>query len=111
MARRVWLWRVLMLLLLALAGACGGSDEPTEESVDGEWVELAPVPTPRTEVAAVSDGDLIHVIGGFDGGGATVSTVEVYDMGEDGWTDGPPLPIALNHAAAASLDGVRLRGL
>ncbi|MGH2690429.1 MAG: Kelch repeat-containing protein [Actinomycetota bacterium] len=61
-------------------------------------------PTPRTEVAAaVADGSIL-VAGGF-APGATVPTVEVYDVGADAWSAGPDLPVAVNHAMGASFDG------
>lgn len=69
------------------------------------WGEGAPVPTPRTEVAAAADGALIHVIGGFVEDGGTVALVETYDPEADRWTSGPDLPEAVNHAMAAGLDG------
>jgi non-specific serine/threonine protein kinase len=62
------------------------------------------MPTPRTEVAAaVADGSIL-VAGGF-APGATVPTVEVYDVGADAWSAGPDLPVGVNHAMAASFDG------
>jgi len=56
-------------------------------------------------VAAASDGDGIVVVGGFDGSGASVATVEIFDLGTATWSAGPDLPIAVNHPMAAGFDG------
>jgi len=45
------------------------------------------------------------VAGGYAPDGATVATVEVYDPAADAWAAGPDLPVAVNHAMAATLDG------
>ena len=76
-----------------------GSQEPLE------WRQLAPVPTPRTEVAAAAAAGSIYVIAGFAEGAGTVSTVEVYDIAGDSWSTGPSLPVAVNHGMAASVKG------
>src|SRR5512133_608352 len=70
------------------------------------WRRLAPVPTPRTEVAAAAVGRRIWVLDGYTGDGATVATAEAYDTGAGTWSRGPDLPVAVNHAMAATLDGV-----
>jgi N-acetylneuraminic acid mutarotase len=69
------------------------------------WRRLAPVPTERTEVAAAAVGRRIWVLGGYGPDGATLATVEVYDTATDTWARGPDLPVAVNHAMAATLDG------
>src|SRR5918911_373832 len=86
---------VLLAVLLngPLALAQGGA---------GSWRSLAPVPTPRSEVAAAAVDGLIYVVGGFDPGG---SAHEGYDPPADRWSTWAPLPKPLNHAAAAGLGG------
>ena len=73
------------------------------------WRSLTPAPTPRTEVAAATDGERIHVAGGFAEGGETVATVEVYDPATDRWSPGPDLPLPVNHAMAAAHGRERLQ--
>ena len=95
--------------VVLLAGACtrgGGGDRPGP-AAPGEtaWRRLAPAPSERTEVAATAVGNVVYVAGGFRADGATVPTVEVYDIGRDRWARGPDLPVAVNHAMAATLDG------
>ena len=89
-----------------LVCACTTSETrtPAPQATGLEWVSLAPVPTPRTEVAAaVADGRIV-VVGGF-APGATVPTTEIYDVAGDAWSAGPDLPVAVNHAMGASLGG------
>jgi Kelch motif/Galactose oxidase, central domain len=102
-------------LLLALAGCTGGEAPAPERAPPGTtapagddpaWRTLAPAPSQRTEVAAAAVGRRIWVLGGYGPDGATLATVEVYDTTTDTWARGPDLPVAVNHAMAASLDGV-----
>ena len=69
------------------------------------WTNRAPMPTPRTEVAAAISADNIYVIGGFDESGQVTSIVEVYNINNNSWTKAVPLPQSLHHTAAASYDG------
>jgi len=98
-------------VVVLLAGACtgdrSGRQGPSPPSAPGEaaWRRLAPAPSERTEVAATAVGKVVYVAGGFRADGATVPTVEVYDTGRDRWAPGPDLPVAVNHAMAATLDG------
>ena len=58
-------------------------EEPLERrSLPGLWTTLAPVPTPRSEVATVELEGKIYVFGGF-GTGSTAN--EVYDPATDAW--------------------------
>ena len=69
------------------------------------WRRLAPVPSQRTEVAAAAVGGRIWVLGGYGSDGTTLATAEVFDTGAGSWSRGPDLPVAVNHAMAATLDG------
>jgi hypothetical protein len=87
------------------------SEAPLQPATPSEgggaaWRRLAPVPTERTEVAAAAVGRRIWVLGGYAPDGKTVTTAEVYDTATDNWARGPDLPVAVNHAMAATLDGV-----
>ena len=89
---------VLVVALLALAG--GVAVAAPAPSTAREWQDHTPMSTARTEAAyAVSDGKL-YVIGGLVPPLVNTPTVEVYDVDADGWTDGPPAPVAVNHAMA-----------
>jgi non-specific serine/threonine protein kinase len=56
-------------------------------------------------VTAAAVGTEIYVIGGYRRDGATVSTVEVFQPGSGRWRPGPELPLAVNHAMAATVGG------
>jgi Kelch motif/Galactose oxidase, central domain len=98
---------------LLLAACTGGEPEapaPTAPAStragDPAWQALAAAPSQRTEVAAAAVGGRIWVLGGYAPDGATLATAEVYDSAADRWSRGPDLPVAVNHAMAATLDGV-----
>ena len=105
--------RTAVLAVLLTLAACTGDPATPDRSAPAApgadtlaWRPLAAVPTPRTEVAAAADaGGLIHVVGGYTADGATVATVEVLDTATGRWTAGPDLPIGVNHAMAATVDG------
>ena len=110
-------WRALAatVAVAVLAGCTSGppaperapqTPAPTAGGGEPAWRTLAPVPTERTEVAAAAVGDRIWVLGGYGPDGATLATAEVYDTTTDTWARGPDLPVAVNHAMAATLDGV-----
>lgn len=70
------------------------------------WRQHTSAPSERSEVAATAVGQKIYVAGGFAGDGSSVDTVEVYDAATDRWEAAPPLPVPVNHAMAATFDGV-----
>lgn len=97
-----------LAVLVALAAACSGRGDVAPSAapsvVDVRWESLPPLPTPRSEVAAASDDDRIIVAGGFDAGGGSVATVEIFDLATGTWSTGPDLPVPLNHPMAAAFD-------
>ena len=70
-----------------------------------EWDERAPLPVPRTEVAAAPFKSGIAVVGGFHADGTSSGDVDLYTPASDGWSRLPDLPVAVNHATAASAGG------
>jgi Kelch motif/Galactose oxidase, central domain len=83
------------LALVFAAPAAGGS----------AWRTHAPVPVPRTEVAAASVAGRIAVVGGYLADGTTTARADLYDPRTDSWTQLPDLPRAVNHAMAAAARG------
>jgi N-acetylneuraminic acid mutarotase len=69
-----------------------------------QWVELASLNEPRQEVAVAELGGRIYVAGGFRRDGSTSDAVEAYDPASDSWSLRARLPLALNHATAASVN-------
>ena len=63
------------------------------------------MPTPRSEVAAAPFGRGIAVVGGFLPGCTTANTAELYLPARNRWRRLPNMPVALNHASAASYRG------
>jgi len=105
--------RVVAAALLLAACTAGQPPTPAPTTVaapvpggESAWRRLAQAPSERTEVAAAAVGDRIYVLGGYGPDGVTLTTVEVFDTGAGTWARGPDLPVAVNHAMAATLDGV-----
>src|SRR5712692_7686908 len=71
---------------------------------DQGWREIAPMPAPRSQGAAVAIGGRIFVVGGAQGD-RLVSPTYVYDTASDRWTTAAPLPTPRDHLAAAAIDG------
>jgi N-acetylneuraminic acid mutarotase len=69
------------------------------------WQTHAPLPVPRTEVAAAALGQEIAVAGGFLADGGSSRRVDFYAPASDTWRSGPDLPDAVNHAAAVVARG------
>src|SRR4051794_14729358 len=69
------------------------------------WRVRAPVPLPRTEVAAAALGTLIAIVGGLVADGSATARVDVYRTASDSWWGLPDLPAAVHHAAATTLGG------
>ena len=77
--------------------------EPLErQPLAGIWSRLAPLPTPRSEVAAAELNGKIYVFGGF--GPGAVSNEE-YDPKADTWRKRAPIPQGVDHGAAVALGG------
>jgi len=68
------------------------------------WQGRTAAPTARQEVASTVADGRVWVIGGLTAAGAS-AVVESYDPAGDRWAPGPPLPVALHHASAASYLG------
>jgi N-acetylneuraminic acid mutarotase len=68
------------------------------------WFFMAPMPTGRRSLAAVTLNGKIYAIGG-QGGSGLLNTVEVYDPSANTWSTAPPMPTARNYFAAAAVNG------
>ena len=74
---------------------------PLERSpLGGIWASLAPMPTPRSEVAAVELNGKLYVLGGF---GAGAAANEEYDPATNTWERRAPIPQGADHGAAVAL--------
>jgi hypothetical protein len=70
------------------------------------WERMAPMPTPRSEMAGAELDGIVYVPGGFGALTATLSTFESYDPSEDTWTTLPSLPSGVHHAGVAAAGGL-----
>ncbi len=70
------------------------------------WREIAAMPGPRSQAAAVARGASIYIVGGYDGQ-RLVAPTYAYDANGDRWRQVAPIPTTRDHLAAALL-GVRV---
>ncbi len=70
-----------------------------------QWRSLPNAPTARLMMAWTVLNDKIWIIGGLRSGAEPLDLVESYDPKTGAWDTGPPLPIPLHHAAAATYRG------
>jgi N-acetylneuraminic acid mutarotase len=68
------------------------------------WREIAPMPGPRSQGAAVAIGGRIFVVGGAQGDRLVIPTY-VYDTATDRWTTAAAMPTPRDHLAAAAIGG------
>lgn len=71
----------------------------------GTWQTLAPMPSTRQELATAVLNGKIYVIGGYNAGGGSTNTVEVYDPNMNTWASASPIPVVNNHNSAAVAAG------
>ena len=69
----------------------------------GQWLERRSMPTPRHDLQSVAVNGSIYAISGADD--LTLHVVEVYDVENDVWIQGPPIPTARGWLGADLLDG------
>lgn len=77
-----------------------------QEIAPGAWGKKAEMLEPNSEFATAGLDGKIYVLGGYPKGRVSVTTVQVYDIKNDKWTLGPPLPQPNNHGMAAVVNGV-----
>src|SRR5207342_2995896 len=65
-----------------------------------DWESRAPLPLPRTELAAAVVGGEIVVLGGFTNDGGASRRVDAYSPTRDSWRRLPDLPIGVHHTMA-----------
>lgn len=69
-------------------------------TVEGEWSEGAPMPTPRSELGAAALNGVIYIAGGLTND--VSDAFEAYDVAADSWETLQPLPIGLHHLGIAA---------
>lgn len=95
--------------ILAIGGFSGESIfdfvESRRLSGAGRWRDIAPMPTPRDNLATAVLGGRVYAMGGADEV-ADTAVVEIYDPETRRWSQGPALPGPRGAASAAVLDNV-----
>src|SRR5438105_7002063 len=87
---------VIWLLLAAVSEAQTGG---------GEWQSFTFMPSERQELATAVLNGKIYVIAGLNAQRSSTDTVDVYNPATDTWTSAHPVPIPVNHNAAAVAAG------
>ncbi|MGO4446399.1 kelch repeat-containing protein [Mycobacterium sp. 2YAF39] len=78
---------------------------PRKPQPAAEWRPLPDAPTARLMMASTVLDGKIYIAGGMRGHAETLDTFESFDPKTGDWESLPPLPIPLNHAAAAAFRG------
>src|SRR5688572_32524072 len=91
------LWPAALLVVAIVAGAARASPS--------QWDTRAPMPLPRTEVAAAAVGNEIVVVGGFTSDGGASQRADAYSPARDTWRRLPDLPVGRHHAMAVGVGG------
>ncbi|MBV8980423.1 MAG: hypothetical protein JO086_05955 [Acidimicrobiia bacterium] len=95
---------VAIALVVALVASSGSSKKVATKGAStlapGEWAPATSSPTPRQELAAAVQGNVVWVLGGLNGNQSTAK-VEGYDTAANAWRAGPDLPLPLHHEMAA----------
>lgn len=95
---------LLTALVLAMVTAAVMPAAPAHASRG--WFTLRPAPLERLEVSAARIGRNVYVLGGLQRGQLESSTAfERYDIVSNSWKRLPPVPEAVNHAAAVAYRG------
>jgi N-acetylneuraminic acid mutarotase len=116
-ARRGLAAAVVGNALYAIGGSisttpCSGSPLATVERYDidtNTWSTVAPLPSPRSDLAAVAHGAEIYVFGGCVAPFAAINNVDVYDPVTDTWSTAPAdMPTARSSIYGADAKGDRI---
>ena len=83
---------VFFLLSLLFSFPLSFAQEPSEG-----WQTLNDLPEVRSEMEASAIDDKIYVVGGLNNKGEGTDTVFIYDIKEDTWNLGTPMPLSLHH--------------
>lgn len=108
--KNIDLLSLVIIMLIFLTAVLLSSDYTItlsqKSSGNNTWLEGKSLPTPRTEIIAVSLDNLVYVMGGFTNEGRITNAVEVYNTTNNLWdAKQSPLPIPLHHATASAHDG------
>jgi N-acetylneuraminic acid mutarotase len=89
---------IVAVAIVLLYASVGGAQT-------GGWRQAAPVPDPRSEVAATVVNGEIVIVGGFRQVGANSRRVDAFSPKRNRWRRLPDLPLAVDHSTAAAFRG------
>ena len=92
--------RVVTGGLLVFLGVVSGAG-----AAPHDWAARAPMPTPRTEVAAATVDNEIVVLGGLTIDGGASRRTDAYSPARDTWRRLPDIPIGVHHSMAVGAGG------
>src|SRR5919106_3791730 len=78
---------------------------PTEQVDGGQWMQRAPLLEANSELAFAEVNGKLYLLGGYPASRQTARTVQVYDVANNRWELGPPLPQPNNHGMAVGVRG------
>jgi len=97
---------IYLSILVGCGGGGGGSDPGesprTDVTVEATWLMRARLQEARQEVGVAALQEKMYVVGGFRRDGSQANTVEAYEFTADHGQFVQPLPVALDHPAAAA---------
>ncbi len=73
--------------------------------VAGQWGRRAALPETNSELSVAELDGKIYFLGGYPANRVSVRTVHVYDPATNAWRLTTPLPVALYHTTAVSVNG------
>src|SRR2546421_249104 len=110
-------WRATLFLPVALSAiscerlpTAGDKVAPSHPSFSviagsGSWTTKARMPTGRYLLGVAAVNGTLYAVGGFNGAGDYVATVEVYDPVTNTWTTQAPMPTARWALGVAAVNG------
>src|SRR5215210_7057372 len=96
-----WLTRMTAAILVAIAS----SAPVAAQSGSGPWTPALFMLHERSESAIVALDGRMYVIGGYPGDRIPSAVVQIWDSRTETWSEGPPVPMPLHHAAAVAVNG------
>jgi N-acetylneuraminic acid mutarotase len=81
-------------------------DSPAPAGPPGRWVQRAPLPLPRTEMAWAAEwAGRLHVVGGYAEQQVNNTWHHIYDPATNSWAEAARLPRGANHVGVVAANG------
>lgn len=97
---KTWRSGLVVISLIALPGGTW-----SQAGNVGDWMQAAPLPTPRQEMPLATLDGKIYVLGGILTDRTGTNLVEIYDPSSNSWMSGPNLPENIHHLGAVVAEG------